>query len=150
APPILTACSTERAPFPFSNSEPGRRVAQEEVSGSGHQHPISRHAQGARGQGRHNLRPQKRARGCQVHAEQIRMFEECYAITGKKLIAKCKALRLENEELGRQLRQGRVEQYEIELALQRRLIEELKGNIGGMCDYHVCRHSFIPQATKMS
>ncbi|RUS27750.1 hypothetical protein BC938DRAFT_482797 [Jimgerdemannia flammicorona] len=52
------------------------------------------------------------------------------SITGKKLIAKCKALRLENEELGRQLRQGRVEQYEIELALQRRLIEELKGNIG--------------------
>ncbi|RUS19963.1 hypothetical protein BC937DRAFT_86653 [Endogone sp. FLAS-F59071] len=57
------------------------------------------------------------------------------SITGKKLIAKCKALRLENEELGRQLRQGRVEQYEVELALQRRLIEELKSGMSGTYCY---------------
>ncbi|RIA87021.1 hypothetical protein C1645_740414 [Glomus cerebriforme] len=48
------------------------------------------------------------------------------SITGKKLVAKLLALQNENEELGRQLRQGRVEQYEIEIALQRKVIDELK------------------------
>ncbi|CAI2201590.1 5105_t:CDS:2, partial [Funneliformis geosporum] len=44
----------------------------------------------------------------------------------KKLVAKLLALQNENEELGRQLRQGRVEQYEVEIALQRKVIDELK------------------------
>ncbi|CAI2166931.1 16316_t:CDS:2 [Funneliformis geosporum] len=48
------------------------------------------------------------------------------SITGKKLVAKLLALQNENEELGRQLRQGRVEQYEVEIALQRKVIDELK------------------------
>ncbi|RIB19505.1 hypothetical protein C2G38_1259061 [Gigaspora rosea] len=48
------------------------------------------------------------------------------SITGKKLVAKLRALQEENEELGRQLRQGRVEQYEVEIALQRKMIYELK------------------------
>ncbi|CAG8631497.1 15644_t:CDS:2 [Cetraspora pellucida] len=37
-----------------------------------------------------------------------------------------KTLQDENEELGRQLRQGRVEQYEVEITLQRKMIYELK------------------------
>ncbi|CAJ0627165.1 15453_t:CDS:2 [Entrophospora sp. SA101] len=48
------------------------------------------------------------------------------SITGKKLVEKLRTLQNENEELGRQLRQGRVEQYEVEIALQRKVIEELK------------------------
>ncbi|CAG8577306.1 5603_t:CDS:2, partial [Racocetra persica] len=48
------------------------------------------------------------------------------SITGKKLVSKLRALQDENEELGRQLRQGRVEQYEVEIALQRKMIYELK------------------------
>lgn len=55
-----------------------------------------------------------------------------YSITGKKLVAKLLALQNENEELGRQLRQGRVEQYEIEIALQRKVIDELKQGLEGI------------------
>ncbi|CAG8504625.1 2742_t:CDS:2 [Diversispora eburnea] len=51
------------------------------------------------------------------------------SITGQKLVAKLKALQEENEELGRQLRQGRVEQYEVEIAMQRKLINELKHGV---------------------
>jgi len=47
------------------------------------------------------------------------------------LIAKLKALQSENEELGRQLRQGRVEQYEVEISLQRKMINELKASLEG-------------------
>jgi len=53
------------------------------------------------------------------------------SITGKKLVAKLKALQSENEELGRQLRQGRVEQYEVEISLQRKMINELKASLEG-------------------
>ncbi|KAL1923906.1 uncharacterized protein VTP21DRAFT_6941 [Calcarisporiella thermophila] len=49
------------------------------------------------------------------------------SMTGKRLVAKCRALQLENEELGRQLQQGRVEQYETEILVQRKLITELRG-----------------------
>ncbi|CAJ0748417.1 10904_t:CDS:2 [Entrophospora sp. SA101] len=48
------------------------------------------------------------------------------ALFRKKLVEKLRTLQNENEELGRQLRQGRVEQYEVEIALQRKVIEELK------------------------
>ncbi|CAG8593940.1 8662_t:CDS:2, partial [Paraglomus occultum] len=51
------------------------------------------------------------------------------SITGKKLVSKLKALQSENEELGRQLRQGRVEQYEVEISLQRKMINELKASL---------------------
>ncbi|CAG8706727.1 3791_t:CDS:2, partial [Cetraspora pellucida] len=51
------------------------------------------------------------------------------SITGKKLVTKLRALQDENEELGRQLRQGRVEQYEVEIALQRKMIYELKQSL---------------------
>ncbi|CAJ0745655.1 2297_t:CDS:2 [Entrophospora sp. SA101] len=50
----------------------------------------------------------------------------------KKLVEKLRTLQNENEELGRQLRQGCVEQYEVEIALQRKVIEELKIAIKSM------------------
>ncbi len=61
------------------------------------------------------------------------------SITGKKLVAKLLALQNENEELGRQLRQGRVEQYEIEIALQRKVIDELKHGLEGtISEFMIC------------
>lgn len=40
------------------------------------------------------------------------------SVTGKKLMAKCRTLIQENQELGKQLSQGRIAQLEAELALQ--------------------------------
>ena len=42
-------------------------------------------------------------------------------------MAKCRMLIQENQELGRQLSQGRVAQLEAELALQEKYSDELKG-----------------------
>ncbi|KAJ3289960.1 hypothetical protein HK104_007107 [Borealophlyctis nickersoniae] len=52
-----------------------------------------------------------------------------YSIPGKKLVAKLRALQQENEELGKQLCQGRVEQLQIELALQKKANERLKDQL---------------------
>ena len=49
-----------------------------------------------------------------------------YGVTGKKVMAKCRMLIQENQELGRQLSQGRVAQLEVELALQKKYSDELK------------------------
>lgn len=54
-----------------------------------------------------------------------------YSVTGKKLMAKCRMLIQENQELGRQLSQGRVAQLEAELALQKKYSDELKGSQDG-------------------
>ena len=54
-----------------------------------------------------------------------------YSVTGKKLMAKCRMLIQENQELGRQLSQGRVAQLEAELALQKKYSEELKASQDG-------------------
>ena len=53
------------------------------------------------------------------------------SVTGKKLMAKCRMLIQENQELGRQLSQGRVAQLEAELALQKKYSEELKTSQDG-------------------
>ncbi|KXJ23764.1 pre-mRNA-splicing regulator WTAP [Exaiptasia diaphana] len=50
------------------------------------------------------------------------------SVTGKKLMAKCRMLIQENQELGRQLSQGRVAQLEAELALQKKYSDELKSS----------------------
>ncbi|TPX37455.1 hypothetical protein SmJEL517_g00586 [Synchytrium microbalum] len=50
-------------------------------------------------------------------------------LIGRKLIAKCKALQGENEELGRQLAFGRVEQLQVALALEKRANGELKKSL---------------------
>nr|CAB3267774.1 pre-mRNA-splicing regulator WTAP-like [Phallusia mammillata] len=47
---------------------------------------------------------------------------------GKKLMARCRTLIAENQELGRQLSQGKSAQLEAELALQKKYSEELKAS----------------------
>ena len=54
-----------------------------------------------------------------------------YGVTGKKMMAKCRMLIQENQELGRQLSQGRVAQLEVELALQKKYSDELKEGLNG-------------------
>ena len=46
-------------------------------------------------------------------------------------MAKCRMLIQENQELGKQLSQGRVAQLEAELALQKKYSDELKGSQDG-------------------
>jgi len=48
------------------------------------------------------------------------------SVTGKKLLAKCRSLIQENQELGKQISQGRVAQLEAEIALQKKLNQEVK------------------------
>ena len=49
-------------------------------------------------------------------------------------MAKCRMLIQENQELGRQLSQGRVAQLEAELALQKKYSDELGGSQDGKAD----------------
>ncbi|KAJ3021190.1 hypothetical protein HKX48_009024 [Thoreauomyces humboldtii] len=51
------------------------------------------------------------------------------SITGKKIVAKLKAMQTENEELGKQLCQGRVEQLQTALALEKTLVEQLRREV---------------------
>ncbi|XP_048105986.1 pre-mRNA-splicing regulator WTAP [Alosa alosa] len=55
--------------------------------------------------------------------------------TGKKLMGKCRMLIQENQELGRQLSQGRIAQLEAELALQKKYSEELKSSQDELNDF---------------
>ncbi|KAM4625116.1 pre-mRNA-splicing regulator WTAP-like isoform 1-T2 [Polymixia lowei] len=55
--------------------------------------------------------------------------------TGKKLMAKCRMLIQENQELGRQLTQGRIAQLEAELALQKKYSGELKSSQDELNDF---------------
>ena len=52
-------------------------------------------------------------------------------MTGKKLMGKCRMLIQENQELGKQLSQGRIAQLEAELALQKKYSDELKESQDG-------------------
>jgi predicted RNase H-like nuclease (RuvC/YqgF family) len=54
-----------------------------------------------------------------------------HSSVGLRLMAKCSALRAENEELGRLLQQGTIEKYQLENNLQRKLITELKSALNG-------------------
>ena len=56
-------------------------------------------------------------------------------------MAKCRMLIQENQELGRQLSQGRIAQLEAELALQKKYSEELKSSQDGEGKHTL---SFIP------
>lgn len=51
--------------------------------------------------------------------------------TGKQLMAKCRLLIKENEELGRMISSGRLAKLEGDLALQRNFSEELKKSQSG-------------------
>ncbi|EGW00160.1 Pre-mRNA-splicing regulator WTAP, partial [Cricetulus griseus] len=55
--------------------------------------------------------------------------------TGKKLMAKCRMLIQENQELGRQLTQDCIAQLEAELALQKKYSEELKSSQDELNDF---------------
>lgn len=54
-----------------------------------------------------------------------------YSNTGKRLMAKCRLLYQENEELGRMIASGRIAKLEGDLALQRSFSEEMKKSQSG-------------------
>lgn len=56
---------------------------------------------------------------------------ENYSNTGKRLMAKCRLLYQENEELGRMISSGRLAKLEGDLALQRNFSEEMKKSQSG-------------------
>ncbi|CAM0141481.1 hypothetical protein VKS41_003805 [Umbelopsis sp. WA50703] len=60
-----------------------------------------------------------------------------HSSVGLRLMAKCSALRAENEELGRLLQQGTIEKYQLENNLQRKLITELKSALNESNAYAV-------------
>lgn len=51
--------------------------------------------------------------------------------TGKRLMAKCRMLLQENEELGKVITSGRTAKLEGEIAVQKQLVQEMKGNQSG-------------------
>ena len=56
------------------------------------------------------------------------------SVTGKKLMSKCRSLLQENQELGKQISQGRVVELEAEISLYKKHCEELKNfNEGLIC-----------------
>lgn len=58
-------------------------------------------------------------------------------------MAKCRMLIQENQELGRQLSQGRIAQLEAELALQKKYSEELKSSQDGELYYFSVQTPFM-------
>lgn len=56
-----------------------------------------------------------------------------YSQTGKRLMAKCRMLLQENEELGKVITSGRTAKLEGEIAVQKQLVQEMKGNQSGNC-----------------
>ena len=61
-------------------------------------------------------------------------FHLYYSNTGKRLMAKCRLLYQENEELGKMIASGRLAKLESDLALQRNLTEEMKKSQSGSLD----------------
>lgn len=60
-------------------------------------------------------------------------------------MAKCRMLIQENQELGRQLSQGRIAQLEAELALQKKYSEELKSSQDGERSNFLHFYPFVGQ-----
>lgn len=60
------------------------------------------------------------------------MLTTYYSNTGKRLMAKCRLLYQENEELGRMIASGRIAKLEGELALQKSFSEEVKKSQSGI------------------
>lgn len=50
----------------------------------------------------------------------------CHSVTGKKLMSKCRSLLQENQDLGKQISQGRIAQLEAEISVQKSHCKELK------------------------
>ena len=59
-------------------------------------------------------------------------------MTGKKLMAKCRSLIQENQDLGKQISQGRVAQLEAEISLQRKFNQDIKAAQDGRTKSAVC------------
>ena len=53
------------------------------------------------------------------------------SVTGKKLMSKCRSLLQENQDLGKQISQGRVAQLEAETSLHKKHCQELKETYEG-------------------
>ena len=53
------------------------------------------------------------------------------SVTGKKLMSKCRSLLQENQDLGKQISQGRVAQLEAEASLHKKHCQELKETYEG-------------------
>lgn len=62
--------------------------------------------------------------------------------TGKRLMAKCRLLYQENEELGKVVNSGRVAKLESELALQKNFGEEVKKSQSGFYANDLFRYCF--------
>ena len=81
-----------------------------------------------------------------THTSLLPPSSPCYSVTGKKLLAKCRSLIQENQELGKQISQGRVAQLEAEIALQKKLNQEVKGALDGTC----CTLVLFPGSAQLS
>ncbi|XP_019862866.1 PREDICTED: pre-mRNA-splicing regulator WTAP-like [Amphimedon queenslandica] len=57
------------------------------------------------------------------------------SVTGKKLMSKCRSLLQENQDLGKQISQGRVAQLEAEIALHKKHCLELKETYEEVAEY---------------
>ena len=57
------------------------------------------------------------------------------SVTGKRLMSKCRQLLQENEDLGKMISSGRLAKLEGELAMQKKLCEEMKKNQVEMDDF---------------
>eukprot|EP00731_Ephydatia_muelleri_P032429 Em0023g936a len=57
------------------------------------------------------------------------------SVTGKKLMAKCRNLLQENQELGKQISQGRVAQLEAEISLQKKYTQEVKSALDELSEF---------------
>lgn len=62
-------------------------------------------------------------------------LNSCYSFSqmGKRLMAKCRMLLQENEELGKVISSGRTSKLEAEIVLQKTMVTEMKTNQDGVC-----------------
>ena len=58
---------------------------------------------------------------------------DCCRQTGKRLMAKCRMLLQENDELGVNISSGRTAKLEGEVALEKKFVEEMKCSQAGAC-----------------
>jgi hypothetical protein len=74
------------------------------------------------------------------------------SVTGKKMMAKCRSLIQENQELGMQMSQGHIGQLESELALQKKYNDELKATQTELSEFvlHTDEEVEAMQATILS
>ena len=62
-----------------------------------------------------------------------------FSQTGKRLMAKCRMLLQENEELGKVISSGRTAKLEGEIALEKTLVQEMKKSQAGKESHALCK-----------